>query len=198
MKTLRERFEDRVVRRDGCWDWRGKQSDQGYSQMRVGPKTTGAHRVAYELFVGPIPVDKEMDHLCRNRGCVNPAHLEAVAHRVNVLRGDAPTARHARATHCVHGHPLSGDNVRAYRGGRTCRTCERDQGLAKLARRPKALPRTMCPRGHAYTPENTYLYRESRRCRTCRAAQDRKRKPSPASRAYRREYMRTWRRKTAA
>lgn len=91
-----------------------------------------AHRVAYELSIGPIPEGTEIDHLCRNRACCNPAHLEAVPHRVNVLRGDYKAGSKGRGeqqkakTHCPHGHPYAGDNlVLQKRGGRVCKVCQR-------------------------------------------------------------------------
>lgn len=82
-----------------------------------------AHKWAYESIVGPVPEGMELDHLCRNRACVNPAHLEAVSRRVNQLRGLSISAKNARKTHCVHGHPLTGENVYEWRGSRYCRAC---------------------------------------------------------------------------
>lgn len=79
-----------------------------------------AHRVAYELLIGPIPAGMTLDHLCRNRLCVNPVHLEAVTNRVNILRGTSPAAIHARKVACPNGHPYSG---RERRGTRICHTC---------------------------------------------------------------------------
>lgn len=87
-----------------------------------------AHRVAYEATVGPIPKGLQVDHLCRNRLCVNPSHLEAVTPAENKRRGFSPPAINARKTHCIHGHELAGANV-YYRkdrpGRRQCRECER-------------------------------------------------------------------------
>lgn len=115
-----------------CWTWRGKYIHNGYGQMwqkRIR-KSVYAHRYAYEQFVGPIPDGLQLDHLCRNRGCVNPAHLEPATNRVNVLRGMGPTALNARKTHCKRGHPLVPENLYILagpsRGGyvsRECKTC---------------------------------------------------------------------------
>lgn len=74
---------------DGCWNWKGTLFRNGYGAFGVSGKTCGAHRVAYELAIGPIPAGLQLDHLCRNRGCVNPGHLEPVTGTVNTGRGAA-------------------------------------------------------------------------------------------------------------
>ena len=84
-----------------------------------------------------IPDGKELDHLCRNRKCVNPKHLESVTHRENILRGETIMAENARKTHCWRGHPLSGKNLKLKPNGhRQCRACAamRSRGY-KLAKR---------------------------------------------------------------
>lgn len=113
---------------EACWEWIGTKGRTGYGQVHGGNGKRGllaAHRVAYEAFVGPIPRGLVIDHLCRNRGCVNPEHLEPVTQRVNIRRGNAPPGIAARKEFCVNGHPLTGDNLRVARvsGGRTKRTC---------------------------------------------------------------------------
>ncbi|MBO0884191.1 MAG: HNH endonuclease [Mycobacterium sp.] len=88
----------------------------------------GAHVFAYELLVGPIPTGMQLDHLCRNRSCVNPDHLEPVSQRVNLLRGATQPAFNTAKTHCPQGHPYEGDNLAFNRdGSRFCRTCSRDR-----------------------------------------------------------------------
>ncbi len=90
-----------------CWVWDRGLDGYGYGRMR-GRR---AHRVSYELHVGPIPEGLDLDHLCRVRNCVNPAHLEPVTRAENVLRGVSRPAENARKTHCIHGHALTPDNV---------------------------------------------------------------------------------------
>lgn len=93
--TTEKRFWAKVDVGD-CWEWTATRHPQGHG-MFTPPQSNPvyAHRFAYELLVGPIPPGLTLDHLCRNRGCVNPDHLQPVTQRVNVLRGDAPAARTA-------------------------------------------------------------------------------------------------------
>ncbi|MEV5567572.1 HNH endonuclease signature motif containing protein [Streptomyces sp. NPDC052196] len=108
----------------GCWEWRGTRDRDGYGQMWLDGRHRSVHRIAYEAVCGAIPDGLVIDHLCRTRACANPDHLEAVPHRVNVLRGVSFAARKARQTHCVNGHAFTTTNVyRAPNGTRKCRTC---------------------------------------------------------------------------
>lgn len=107
-----------------CWVWTGAISSEGYG--RCG--SAYAHRWSYEVFVGPIPEGLQIDHLCRVRKCVNPAHLEPVTQRENLLRGDGAGARFARRTHCSRGHALTPENTYAEKaspGARMCLACKR-------------------------------------------------------------------------
>jgi hypothetical protein len=113
-----------------CWLWVAGKYIGGYGKISRGRVAWGharAHRVAYELLVGPIPKGLEIDHLCRNHGCVNPAHMEPITHRENLLRGCAPCARNAQKTHCKYGHPFDEANTSMWRGHRQCRTCARNK-----------------------------------------------------------------------
>lgn len=122
--TPAERFAARVrPEANGCLVWTGFLDRDGYGQIGVNGRTTRVHRWSYEHHVGPIPDGLVIDHLCRNRACVNPAHLDVVTPYENTHRGLALTAMNARKTHCKRGHPLSGYNLVAVPGGRACRTC---------------------------------------------------------------------------
>jgi hypothetical protein len=107
-----------------CWEWLGTKRG-GYGLFKLNKRHQQATRVAYQLTHGPLLSHLELDHLCKNKGCVNPAHLEPVSHRENVLRAEGPTSINAKKTHCISGHPLDGFNL--YRspntGSRQCRTC---------------------------------------------------------------------------
>lgn len=151
---LWERFYSKVAEDgNGCWVWQGALDRDGYGRIGYEGRTFAAHRISYRQWVRPIPSWLQLDHLCRNPSCVNPAHLEAVTCATNIQRGD--TGRwirerqlplrllfprpvrtrqlrlrlrqpRQRPTHCTANHPLSGDNliIRSDNGGRRCRTCQ--------------------------------------------------------------------------
>lgn len=121
---------------DDCWRWLGHLNRDGYGQIRdeFGVIIT-AHRASYLVHVGPIAAGMEIDHLCRNRACVNPAHLEPVTHQQNMMRTNVPAAVNARKTHCIRGHEFTPENtVRRPRGYRACRTCVRDRARESYRR----------------------------------------------------------------
>jgi hypothetical protein len=131
-----ERFWEKVDKTGSCWTWGGCNNGTGYGIFgcrRGGKwKMVYAHRWAFEKMRGPIPEGLELDHLCRNRSCVNPDHLEPVTARTNTLRGETITAANAAKTHCIKGHPLSGRNLTIRpTGRRRCKACERDRARKK-------------------------------------------------------------------
>lgn len=119
-----------------CWTWSAGVTAGGYGKFKWKGRHFPPHRVAYEMLVAEIPEGLVIDHLCRNRACVNPWHLEPVTQKVNVQRGLAGTlcvtrGDRTRSTHCQRGHELSGANLRVRTRGRyrmhVCRTCKRDR-----------------------------------------------------------------------
>ena len=130
-----------------CRNWHGAISDTGYGTTTVRNKTVLAHRHVYQQERGPIPSGLVLDHLCRNRRCVNPDHLEPVTIRENVLRSTAPSAIHAAKTHCIHGHEFTPENTYTppSRRCRMCRACMRERDK----RRPCGWERCKSKAGHA-------------------------------------------------
>lgn len=137
------RFRSKVaVRESGCWEWIGRRNQGGYGRFYIGTGTNdqryaSAHRWSYERVVGEIPDGLDLDHLCRNRSCVNPAHLEPVTRQENIRRGVGPQLLgklNGDKRQCVNGHEFTVDNTRIRRGGgRACRQCERGRRAARSA-----------------------------------------------------------------
>jgi hypothetical protein len=143
LQRIRTKYREelRVLDLGPCWVWTASRDGKGYGQISVDRRPRRAHRVIYELLVGPPPRGTELDHLCRVKLCVNPKHLQPVTHRTNVLRGKAPTAINAVKTHCPQGHEYTPENTYHYpkTGWRHCRVCLRaNASRQQRARRARA------------------------------------------------------------
>lgn len=127
MSTI-QRFMDKIEKTSSCWLWTAYKNPKGYG--RFG--TNYAHRFSYEHFVGPIPPGMQMDHLCSNTSCVNPAHLEAVTLLENVKRqmdaGRSVIGENTRKTHCPYGHEYTRTDKR---GKRVCQQCKNNYSKKK-------------------------------------------------------------------
>lgn len=178
-----------VIDPSGCWVWVGAFNNKGYGTYgRDGFRL--AHRWMYTTFKGPIAPGMTIDHLCRNRACVNPDHLESVTLRENLMR--APTLQfiNARKTHCLRGHPFSPENtvVKLTRGGvgrmRQCRQCNALRRRGDVPREHGC--RAFCRAGHLLTEDNVYgrralcktCHREANRAQRRRATVERATRPS--------------------
>ena len=113
-----------LVDENGCWIWTGALSSTGYGAVRWEGRIWNTHRLLYIDLVGEVPKELTMDHLCRNRACCNPQHLEPVTQRVNILRGRGVTAENIAKDACVHGHRFTVEiTIIEKTGGRHCKTC---------------------------------------------------------------------------
>lgn len=140
-RPIEERFFERVQEpfdvQNDCWMWTGSKTGNGYGQVWLNTKEKeAAHRVAYKMFVGPIPEGFHVDHLCRNRLCVRPDHLEPLSAHLNIGQW------HRARTHCRKGHPYDRENtryrLREDRIYRQCRICDRE-GRRGLRTRKRGL-----------------------------------------------------------
>ena len=119
------RFWAKVRVSDDCWEWTGARDPEGYGNFWDDRKCWRAHRFAYTICTGPIPAGMQIDHLCRNTSCVNPAHLDVVTGTENRRRGEGFAGRQSRQTHCIHGHAFDEENTYHWRGHRFCRACRK-------------------------------------------------------------------------
>lgn len=122
---LAERFAANTRWEGDCLVWTGCRNDRGYGRIEVEGRNRGAHRVHYEMVKGPVPEGLQLDHLCRNPACVNPDHLEPVTPRENSMRGFGVQRVNAEKTHCLRGHPLTGNNIAPAHRYRRCIQCAR-------------------------------------------------------------------------
>lgn len=146
-KEEKERLLKKISFGDGCWEWLGCIGKNGYGYVRIDSKLRLTHRVVYELYEGDIPVWLELDHLCRNRKCCNPNHLEPVTRKENCVRSPiiGKHGNHVRGkehyfgmkTHCKRGHEFTPDNIYPRDGRRECIICAKLR--AKLWRKSKSV-----------------------------------------------------------
>lgn len=138
LDNLRARIKARVTITDRgyatpCWISDRATTATGYTRIRVDRRSQATHRMAYIAWVGPLADDQEIDHLCRQRACCNPQHLEAVTHRENIRRSDTAWALIHRTRRCKRGHEMTEDNVRLLtNGAQACRTCIREWNRERM------------------------------------------------------------------
>lgn len=125
LKRLKERFLAKTEKTEGCWLWHGATGSNGYGQMQFGPRKQQAHRISYQLFVGEIPANLTLDHICRRRNCVNPYHVRPMTMIENSRIGNRFTALPS----CHKGHIYIPENTKLYRGYRVCRRCKREKDI---------------------------------------------------------------------
>lgn len=164
-----ERFWSKVEKTSTCWLWMaGKRRGYGAFQITTNGQrsTIQAHRIAYGLVAGDVPVGLVLDHVCRVRACVNPDHLRPVTDAVNILAGIAPAAINARKTHCKRGHSLM-DESNVYRRGRmrVCKACRR---LSDAERRQALVTCVTC--GKSFGPQNISRHKRTHAARAARVA----------------------------
>lgn len=161
-----------VVDESGCWLWVFSVDDMGYAKVSFRNKITPVHRISYILFNGDIANGNHVHHTCENRNCVNPAHLQSVTPEEHVaLTPNCITHAFAAQETCIHGHPLSGDNVylEPRSNKRRCRACRLEWGRQKYARdAADRKPKQTCKRGHPWIPENWVTYHGRKQCRLCK------------------------------
>ena len=114
---------------DKCWNWLGNKNGNGYGQFKKFGKVIRLHKFSYEFFKGIVPLGLEIDHLCRNRACFNPKHLESVTHKENMSRATYSRVGHGnnwqkKKTHCPYGHEYILENLVKSAKWRTCRICK--------------------------------------------------------------------------
>lgn len=175
----------------GCWNWTGKKDKDGYGVLgfRVNGSSR-AHRVFYAVHVETPPAALPIDHLCRNRACVNPEHLRLVTPKINTLENsESIQAANATKSHCVRGHEFTNENTLVKDGRRICRKCKALHAIANYRRQrgeeisledlvtlevgPHNRDKTHCKNGHPLSGDNLKVAERQRVCLTCRRESNR-------------------------
>lgn len=150
---LPEQIEQYIIPEpnSGCWLWLGglRDSKEGYGAMGWAGKTQRVHRLVYNLLRGKVASQLDVDHLCRNRICCNPDHLEPCTRKVNVLRGEGVAPKNLAKTHCPQGHKYNSENTYVWQEQRFCRTCHKKH-IATSAVKRKILAGLMDPNDDYY------------------------------------------------
>jgi hypothetical protein len=171
-ESVEERLWGRVAKDGDCWLFPVAEGNR-YGRIMVEGRVKMAHRLAYELAVGPISEGLTIDHLCRRTACINPAHLESVTVAENILRGDGPAARNRKKTRCLRGHVYDEANTyRAADGSRKCKACRAAQPRNPVAadaavarwreRHPEYKKRANARRRERYASDPEYRERVKR------------------------------------
>lgn len=145
-----ERMMKYVDKTDGCWIWTGRPANTGYGQFGFiagnKRKVRNPHRIIYELYIGEIK-GETLDHLCRNRLCVNPKHLEPVTIGENVLRGNTIASYNKAKTRCKHGHEFTPENTYYFgknKKQRQCITCRNQRKQTHRRKKSNGLHEFLC------------------------------------------------------
>jgi hypothetical protein len=126
--AVQARLLSNIKKSGSCWEWQLRLDKDGYGDVKIKRRVYKAHRASYELFCSFIPRQLVTDHLCRNRCCINPKHIEPVTNRENMFRGNNQVVRQAAQTHCINGHLLTAGNIYSYpKKPRMCKTCVFDR-----------------------------------------------------------------------
>lgn len=134
-----EKFLSKIRVVEKCWEWVGNISRMGYGTLMINTKTYKAHRVSYSIFVEQPRIDMVIDHICRNKKCVNPEHLREVSVSTNNTENSIGMGAINKAkTHCKRGHEFTEENTRCYRGLRSCRKCINMHASNRRVRKPKS------------------------------------------------------------